>query len=105
MVRPNHRKSQILAFVLDCGEAGCTSSDIVDVLGITIFNASCLLRHYHRNGLVRRSRAKQGNSYIYWPSKKTETELRYWLNRPVTGRLLLEEHVEEEGLIISRLID
>jgi hypothetical protein len=61
-------------------------------MGISLKNASELLRHYHKSGLVRRKRGGPGRIYVYTPSKNTENQLRYWQTRletpPIKGRLL-----------------
>ena len=87
MVGRNQRKLQVLQ-VLSRFKA-CYASEIAYCLGIGLNHARVLLRHYHKQGLVRREVTNEGH-YIYWLSRKGEERLRWLEAQQVLPARLLE---------------
>ncbi len=78
----SERKVEMLSLLAD--GSGWGSSEVAEALGLTLGNASELLRRYHKNGLVVRHRmrgpGKPPRAYIYVLTQKGAERLEWLLN-------------------------
>ena len=73
MAKYNQRKAEVLEFLEGRGES--TASEVAQGLGITPINASRLLGHYHRQGLLGRRTISRFGEKSYCITEKGRERL------------------------------
>ena len=106
MVHRNARKEEILAYLRQ-QEGRCTANQLAGAIGISLKNASELLRRYHKFGYIRKKRIRlEGGppkAFLYTIRPEGEAKLKWLESRTIQGKLLPDK--EWKGLIKGKLLD